>query len=597
MSRKKTARRSRTALPRAGESVQAVLLHTASTRSRARWIIPAAFSIAMLLAAALYATHRGSIVPHKVQALSEAGAPVSYVGAQACASCHEQQAKAWRGSQHELAMQHAGVKSVLGNFGNSKFTYAGTTSTFFKRDDKFFVNTDGPDGKLHEYEIKYTFGVTPLQQYLVEFPDGRLQALSIAWDTRSKEQGGQRWFHLYPGQAIKAGDRLHWTGIDQNWNYQCADCHSTNLRKNFDAAANIFKTTWSEINVACEACHGAGSGHVAWANKASGWKQIENKGLAVTFDERRGITWDRKGNDSTASRSTPRITTREVETCAHCHARRGQSTDDYVAGHALADSYLPALLEEGLFWPDGQMRDEVYNYASFLQSKMFAKGVSCCDCHEPHTQKLRAQGNALCTQCHQAEKFEAATHSHHAAGTLGAQCTACHMPTTTYMQIDPRHDHSMRIPRPDRSVSLGVPNACNQCHKERTADWAAAQIGHWVAQPAQGFQTFAEALHAGESTKAGARGLLMAVAEDQRQPAIARASAAALLSRYPGPLTIDTLRKALNDSDALVRTAAVEALSGAERPVLAQSLPRMLGDPVRSVRMAAARALASIPPA
>jgi cytochrome c553 len=176
-------------------------------------------------------------------------APARFVGAAACAECHAKEHAAWRGSDHDLAMQVADEKSVLGNFAGAKFVYGGITSTFFRRDGRFYVSTDGPDGKLADYEIRYAFGVRPLQQYLVEFPGGRLQALGIAWDSRPKEGGGQRWFHLYPGQNVKAGDPLHWTAVNQNWNFMCAECHSTNLRKNFDATAGTFKTTWSEINV------------------------------------------------------------------------------------------------------------------------------------------------------------------------------------------------------------------------------------------------------------------------------------------------------------------------------------------------------------
>ena len=189
----------------------------------------------------------------------------AFVGSAQCASCHEGSYQAWKGSQHALAMQHASEQAVLGDFGGAKFRYAGIESTFFRRDGKFFVRTDGPDGKLADFEVKYAFGVDPLQQYLVEFPDGRLQALSIAWDARPKASGGQRWFHLYPKEKIDFRDELHWTKRSQNWNFMCADCHSTNLRKAYDAATDRFKSTWSEISVGCEACHGPGSAHVEWA--------------------------------------------------------------------------------------------------------------------------------------------------------------------------------------------------------------------------------------------------------------------------------------------------------------------------------------------
>ena len=548
------------------------------------------------MVAAAIALYRGTIPATQE---TTAGIPrpptAGFVGAIACGACHPREFAAWRGSQHQLAMQNATAQSVLGRFDNAQFRYAGITSTFTRRGDDFYVNTDGPDGRLHDYQIRYAFGVAPLQQYLIAMPDGRLQALSIAWDTRPREQGGQRWFHLYPGQSIGAGDRLHWTGIDQNWNYQCADCHSTHLQKNFDAHTNTFNTTWSEINVACEACHGPGSQHVAWARKQGDWRHTAGMGLAVALDERHGVSWARAAGAATATRSVARTGSREIDTCARCHARRGQLTDDYRFGTPLADSYKPALLEEGLYWPDGQMRGEVYNYASFLQSKMYAKGVTCSDCHDPHTQKLRALGNLVCAQCHAAAKFDSPTHTHHPAGTPGAQCVACHMPTTTYMQVDPRHDHSMRIPRPDRTVTLGVPNACNQCHKDRSPQWARARIHEWAPQAAPGFQSFAEALNGGAHSAAGAADALRSVVADSRQSAIARASAVALLERYPGPLTSDLLHGALRDPEPLVRAAAVDALAGESPAERLRWLLPMVGDAVRSVRIDAAQSLAGVP--
>jgi hypothetical protein len=197
----------------------------------------------------------------------------------ACAACHAKENAAWQGSRHRAAMQVADAKTMLGNFNGARFTYAGVTSTFSKRDGKFLVRTDGPDGKLHDYEARYTFGVDPLQQYLIEVPDGRLQALSIAWDVERK-----RWFHLYPKERVDSADELHWTRPSQNWNYMCADCHSTALRKNYDAVADRFRTQWSEISVGCEACHGPGSAHVAWGNARHDGKAYADdgsKGLAA----------------------------------------------------------------------------------------------------------------------------------------------------------------------------------------------------------------------------------------------------------------------------------------------------------------------------
>ncbi|HEX6829278.1 MAG TPA: tetratricopeptide repeat protein, partial [Burkholderiales bacterium] len=455
------------------------------------------------------------------------------------------------------------------------------------------MNTDGPGGKLADFEIRYTFGVAPLQQYLIELPGGRLQALGIAWDSRPKGEGGQRWFHLYPGRKLKDGDPLHWTGIDQNWNYQCADCHSTNLRKGYDEAAGTFKTTWTDLNVGCEACHGPGSSHAAWARKEGDWKRIgEAKGLTAALDERRGVAWTVTGDAATAVRSRPRGSEREIEVCARCHARRGQFSDEHAAGQPLHDAFRPALLEPGLYYPDGQQRDEVYIYASFLQSRMHAMGVTCSDCHDPHTQKLRAPGNAMCAQCHLPAKFDTAEHHRHRPGTPAAECVSCHMPATTYMIVDPRRDHSFRVPRPDRTLSMGAPNACNQCHARESAKWAADQLRKWYPQPKPGYQGFAEALHAGDRGAPGARDALLAVAADLGQSPIARASALARLGRYLSPVTLPVVARALNDPDANLRLAAVRALSGADPATRLRTLPRMLGDPARAVRMEAARDLA-----
>jgi hypothetical protein len=220
----------------------------------------------------------------------------TFIGSETCAGCHQAEAKLWRPSQHKLAMQHATENSVLGDFADASFDYYGTRSRFFRKDGKFFVETDGPDGKLAVFEVKYTFGVDPLQQYLVEFPDGRIQALSIAWDSRPADKGGQRWFHLYPNEEIKHDDVLHWTKLNQNWNFMCAECHSTGVRKNYDAANDRFATRWAEISVGCEACHGEGSRHVGWVRDQKSWwpfgkSEDPTMGLLVNFDERRVITW------------------------------------------------------------------------------------------------------------------------------------------------------------------------------------------------------------------------------------------------------------------------------------------------------------------
>ena len=521
-----------------------------------------------------------------------------FVGSAACGLCHAKEQQEWSGSQHDQAMQHANEKSVQGRFDGSRYTHFGITSTFLRRDGRFVVNTDGADGKLADFQVKYTFGVYPLQQYLIEFPDGRVQALPLAWDSRPREQGGQRWFHLYPNERIDHRDVLHWTRPSQNWNHMCAECHSTNVQKNYDAAADRFHTSYAEISVGCEACHGPGSLHVAWGRREPGWREhAARKGLSVNLDERAGVRWILDPQSGNSRRSAPRETDKEIETCALCHSRRASIHQPYRTGGPLLDAELPAVLTEGLFFADGQMQDEVYNWAPFLQSKMYHQGVTCSDCHNPHSLKLRAEGSAVCTQCHLAQKYDAQPHHHHALGSVGAQCVSCHLLKRTYMVIDERHDHSMRIPRPDLSVKLGTPNACSACHRETDAAWAAQWVERWYGAERKGFQTFAETLQAAREGSAAAAVRLRALAEDNSAPDIARATAIAELGRREGEEADTAIRQALGHSNALIRHSALSALRGADVATRVKLVTPLLRDPVRAVRLEAASLLAEAPPA
>jgi Flp pilus assembly protein TadD len=560
------------------------------------WLVLAVIALGLLLAS----WSLSGVSKTAVSATPSASAAVqraSYVGGKACSSCHAAATRDWTGSHHDLAMQVASDKTVLGDFNQARFTYAGTgiTSTFFKRDGKFFVNTDGSDGKLADFQIQYTFGVSPLQQYLIEMPGGKLQALSIAWDSRAKEAGGQHWFHLYPNEKVNYKDVLHWTRRSQNWNFMCAECHSTDLHKNYDTSTQRYHTTWKDINVSCEACHGPGSNHLAWAKRAPGWDTLPNKGLALLFDERRNVHWMINPASGNAQRSVARTTDKEIETCARCHSRRSQLSEDFVHGRPLMDTHEPATLQRGLYHADGQIQDEVYEYASFKQSKMFSKGVTCSDCHNPHTLKLRATGSTVCRQCHAASKYMSATHHHHKIDSPGADCLACHMPTKTYMGVDVRRDHSFRVPRPDQSVSLGTPNACTACHTNQSASWAAARVRGWLGRDARGFQTFAPALAAARNSAPNAEAGLLAVLNDPQQPTVARATAAEALGAWLSPVSVQALARALGDPDPQVRGGALAALANLPLPQRWQLAAPLLHDDVRTLRIEAAGQLAGVP--
>jgi tetratricopeptide (TPR) repeat protein len=528
-----------------------------------------------------------------------------FVGSETCAGCHQAEARLWQGSQHQRAMTHATDTSVLGDFSDATFTNFGVTSRFFRKDGKYLVETDGPDGKLGIFEVKYTFGVDPLQQYLIEFPDGRVQSLSIAWDTRPKDKGGQRWFHLYPKEEIRHDDVLHWTRLNQNWNFMCSECHSTGVRKNYDAANDRFATTYSEISVGCEACHGQGSSHVRWAqNKNSWWPpgRIDDPtmGLVERFSERRDATWSPDAQTGNARRSrAPRPLRAEVETCGLCHARRSQFSEAWAPGQALSDTHMISTIGRGLYHADGQMLDteEAYNYGSFKQSRMFAAGVTCSDCHDPHSAPLRLPGDGTCLQCHSPDKYADLKHHRHETVTPPLPCASCHMPTRNYMVVDTRHDHSFRIPRPDLSVTSGTPNACNDCHTDKPPEWAAAAIERWHGPNRKGFQTYAAAFRSAWNDQADAAKLLAVVAADRDTPAIARAGALSELGSRVTPATPALARASLTDPDPMVRIGALDMIANLpldQRWPLASAL---LSDPVRGVRIRTASILSDVPPA
>jgi len=460
-------------------------------------------------------------------------------------------------------MQPAREDTVIGDFGGAAIEHRGKRWRFFRNEGQFFVTAEGPDGELHDYAVRFTFGVDPLQQYLVAFPGGRMQALPFAWDTRA-----QRWFFLHPDRDIPPTDWLHWTRQAQNWNAMCADCHSTHVEKNYDPDSDSFRTTSSEIAVGCEACHGPGSKHA----------ETQRPDALVT--------------------TTRALGGRElVERCATCHARRAQLADQGTPGAPLMDRYQPTLLVAGTFHADGQVLDEDFEYQSFVQSKMYAKGVGCRDCHDVHSGRLRAEGNALCTRCHDAGRFDSPAHHAHAQGTAAAACTSCHMAGKKYMVVHFRRDHSLRVPLPELSALIGAPSACGAagCHETRGASWLAAAYArmygdrkkhvHWGPLIAKG--------------RAGAKGAepgLASLATDPERPAIVRATAMDLLGSYAGDASRGALERGLGDPDPLVRAAAATRLRGPRSELLMERLSPLLRDPVRAVRGAAAARLAELGP-
>jgi Flp pilus assembly protein TadD len=397
---------------------------------------------------------------------------------------------------------------------------------------------------------------------------------------------------------------LHWTRLNQNWNFMRAECHSTGVAKNYDDVNDRFATAWAEINVGCEACHGRGSRHVAWARAGESWRPFGRqddpaKGLAVRFDERRDVAWHRDPQSGNPQRNfAPAVLRREVETCGLCHARRSEFSADWVPGRPLSDTHVVTPLARGLNEADGQMRDveETYNYGPFKQSKMFAAGVTCSDCHEPHAATLRAPRGEVCALCHAPDKYAGAGHNHH-AGASAPDCISCHMPARSYMVVDRRHDHGFRVPRPGLSARLGTPNACNDCHADKPAAWAVAAIERWYGPARKGFQNYAAAFHAAWTDQADAAALLAAVASDGGAPAYVRASALSELPAHPAPANAGLVRASLSDPDPMVRSAALDVLEGMPPAQAWALVSPLLADSIRGVRIKAAALLAAVPDA
>jgi len=516
-----------------------------------------------------------------------------YIGTERCGACHADELAAWRGSHHDLAMQPATPQSVLADFAAGSVRHDGQQTRFLEQDGRFYVHTAGGQGDSVELRISHVFGVEPLQQYLVARPGGRLQALTLAWDTRPAAAGGGRWFDLYPEQQLAPGDPLHWSGLNQNWNTMCAECHSTRLRKGYSPDSDSFATRWAAIDVACEACHGPGRRHADWA-ASEPRPPSPDLALAVRLADTNEGRWEMNPATGNASRTAGRSSAAELHTCARCHSRRIGIVADPPPGKALLDTHEPALLEAGLYHADGQIDGEVYVYGSFLQSRMHAAGVTCSDCHDPHGLELRAEGAAVCRQCHAPLEYDSAGHHHHDDAAAGApDCLACHMPGKHYMGVDHRRDHSLRVPRPDLAAEVDTPDACSGCHGEAERPRLAAAFTRWY--PARAAKPhFGQAIAAARRGEIGAGRRLEALARRPAVPGIARATAVSLLPEYPRPGRAELLAGALGDSDGLVRLAAVRALAQSGQRLPARLLIPRLGDPRRAVRIAAARGLAPV---
>ncbi|MCF7499978.1 tetratricopeptide repeat protein [Pseudoalteromonas sp. L1] len=502
-----------------------------------------------------------------------------------CANCHQSQVQDWQSSHHFHAMERATAATVLGNFNDQTLEYEGQQARFYKQNQQLFISMPNLDGKLTDYPVLYTFGYKPLQQYMFDMGKGHIQLFPFAWNSRSKAEGGQRWFVLHPEQ--KKHDLFHWSQKGQNWNHMCADCHSTDFKKQFDLKANSFDSTYSSINVSCKACHGDTQAHLKWAN---GDSSIADKGFTHNIKKQTPLFTQQA--DGSMKSVQPLVKSEQVQMCATCHARRSQ-LDDRKDPHSFLHTFQGSLLTPELYHVDGQVWDEDYVWGSFLQSKMFNAGVTCSNCHNPHSGKLKLPGNQTCTQCHSQEIFDTPKHHGHKVATSGSQCVDCHMPATTYMQVDDRRDHSFRVPRPDLTLKTNAPNACNSCHESKTPQWAVAKIKDWHPHSKHlGTAHFSEAFYAADNRLPNASTMLTKIVQNKDFPDIIRASALSRLATTPDNNAIVGIVRSVKDPEPLKRQAAIEAAMPFDINQRWKMLNPLLDDKHLPIRSEAARALA-----
>ena len=510
--------------------------------------------------------------------------------------CHQSEHEQWQQSDHAMAMALPSNKTVIGNFNNQKAIHYNQEALFFTAENAFKATiSDSETGKSETFDIKYTFGHYPLQQYLVETDKGRFQVLPFAWDARPIDQGGQRWYHNYENEPISSADRLHWRQPLQNWNGMCADCHSDELKRNYDPQSNTFNTSYTGINVGCVSCHGVMDGHLldvqndqiqespsSAHNAANQWRLLDGKDTAVWVSE--------EGEDTAMGKNR---NNEFMQTCYACHSLRAPLSDGFSASEDFLDQFAPSLITPPLYFADGQIKEEVYVYGSFLQSKMHDKGVNCLDCHDKHTMKLKVEGNGLCLQCHKASTFDTPTHHKHENFSAGAQCVNCHMPDRTYMGVDDRRDHSFKIPRPDLSLQFDTPNACMDCHQEKGNAWAAKTLKQWFGEPdTRPTKQHLMRLRHGQQISINDH---VSIVQDRSLPDIDRASAISLLRQASPQVPANIYKSWLNDTSDLIRLAAAQNAGNLSPQQRLADLTPLLKDKAKSVRIAAAQALVIVP--
>lgn len=494
----------------------------------------------------------------------------SYGKSASCQSCHETEFREWAGSHHGLAERPVREDADRAAFDPSRtIAEPGHMSEVRRAQQKFEISTLGLGGSNQTFTAERVIGVDPLRQFLIASPGGRWQSTELAFDPHAKD-----WFDVYGKENRQPGEWGHWTGRGMTWNSMCAACHNTRLIKNYDSKTDSYRTVMAEMAVGCEACHGPLGAHNSWQ------QQHPNK----------------KGDPTIKPLSGDEM----LDVCGSCHARRAELTGNFKPGDTFSDHYILSVPDDSeVFYPDGQIHEEDYEFTSFLGSRMHDAGVRCVNCHNPHTGKTILQGNALCLTCHgapvlPAPKIDPVAHSHHQAEQKGNECVGCHMPQTIYMQRHKRHDHGFTIPDPMLTKEFGVPNACGRCHQDRTADWLLERTEQWYGKKMERPSRIRSRIIARARKGADDAEREIVAALKKETNAMWRASLVSLLrNATTNETTVAALKSAVEDKSGLVRgygLRALQFLAEADSGIAA-IMSKHLADASRYARNEAAWAL------
>ncbi|GAA0784128.1 MULTISPECIES: ammonia-forming cytochrome c nitrite reductase subunit c552 [Pseudomonadati] len=512
----------------------------------------------------------------------------NYIGNKSCGDCHQSEVINWQQSHHAKAMLPANDDNVLGDFNQTRFESKDGWTVFSKDPAGYYIET-GQNGKTGKrYKVPYVFGYHPLQQILVDIGGGRLQAYTVAWDARKKADGGQRWYNLYENTHIP-NSPFDWQGQFNNWNARCAQCHSTNLKRGFNENTKHYNTTFSEVNVSCEACHGSAEKHVNLSSEAQ--QTTANSGFKKPLHKK--SNWVFKPGKVIAERTDTSMLSlgnSQLDHCAACHSRRTSLTDSNDPGE-YSQHYIPRLAVPDLYHNDGQILDEVFVYGSFSQSKMATAGVVCSNCHEPHSGKVLAVDNSLCAQCHLSTEFDTPQHTLHKASSAGALCIDCHMPSTRYMGVDDRRDHAFRIPNPWVSEQLGTSDVCLGCHQDKDSKWSQQQLEHKKASVFGRFDDIGSALLLNQTDPTKGQANIAKLVLDPSQPPMRRA---VLLSHLDMSKVenMQVLNEAANSEESLVKLGVIDVLERSPQQLQLQVGFGLLYDDHKNVRLKAIQLLA-----